>query len=46
MLSASVDCFHGEKFAIADDAASWLDERGFKPLLFIPINGADCRPCL
>lgn len=38
-------CFHGERFTPAD-AASWLVERGFAPLLFIPITGTDRRPCL
>jgi hypothetical protein len=38
-------CFHAGKFAPAD-AASWLVERGFAPLLFIPITGTDRRPCL
>jgi hypothetical protein len=38
-------CFHGERFTPAD-AASWLVERGFAPLLFVPITGTDRRPCL
>ena len=33
-------CFHGERFTPAD-AANWLVERGFTPLLFIPITGTD-----
>lgn len=33
-------CFHGERFTPAD-AASWLVERGFTPLRFIPITGTD-----
>ncbi len=35
--------FHGDRFTPAD-AASWLVERGFAPLLFIPITGTDRRP--
>ena len=35
--------FHGEKFT-PDDAANWLVERGFKPLLFIPMTGTDRIP--
>jgi hypothetical protein len=38
-------CFHGERFTPAD-AANWLAERGFTPLLFIPITGTDCPPCV
>lgn len=32
--------FHGERFT-PRDAASWLVERGFTPLLFIAITGAE-----
>jgi hypothetical protein len=38
-------CFHGERFTPAD-AGTWLVERGFTPLLFIPITGTNRRPCL
>jgi hypothetical protein len=38
-------CFHGKKFT-PTDAANWLVERGFAPLLFIPVTSTDRRPCL
>ena len=38
-------CFHGERFTPAD-AANWLVERGFTPLLFITITGPDRPTCL
>jgi hypothetical protein len=33
-------CFHAEKFTPAE-AATWLAERGFVPLLLVPNSGAD-----
>ena len=35
-------CFHGERFTPAD-TATWLVERGFTSLLFIPILGTDSQ---
>lgn len=34
--------FHAGKFA-STDAATWLAERGFTPLLFVPVSGANRR---
>lgn len=38
-------CFHGERFT-PTEASNWLVERGFTPLLFIPLTGPDRHPCL
>jgi len=36
-------CFHAGKFTPAE-SATWLGERGFKPLLFVPNGGGNRRP--
>ena len=38
-------CFHAERFT-PTEAANWLVERCFTPLLFIPIAGLDRCRCL